>query len=474
MALQQLFTSRKPYTATTFVAGLGKMFYDETSGALRIGDGETPGGSLISYPLASSTQIGGVKLGPGVVLNGAGQIIIDSEGLDFSFGDLASTTETYTDNSDYAVLQTINLNEDLILASNGLGGIHVVGEFRVHATNGALTETLESTPVFEIKADGQVKILVPTIDSTEGAVSIVGSSTGTFISPVNTGVMLHVTGQYGTPAIPSRIYNDSQNTFAAFVARRFNGTVNSPTAVLADEEIMRISGTSHNGTTIPGTGQARIVYKALGNQTLSNQGGYIELWTTPLNSTTIAKVATINSTGITLNSGTVVGNLTGTADTATTVTLTATNGTTATHYIPFVSTSTGNQSVRTDTDLSYNPGTNTLFVPRLQSKLYRYSRDAGIIGAGGTLTIDFSVDDVVYCTWGDGMTLAYQNYTAGSVVRLMATKTSGGNDPINLDGVTAANVSNGATVTNNYSQGSTAFIEFTCVNTTIGSVYVKL
>lgn len=69
--------------------------------------------------------------------------------------------------------------------------------------------------------------------------------------------------------------------------------------------------------------------------------------------------------------GNVTGNLTGnvtgdvsgnagTATSATTVALTATNSTAATHYITFVDTATGNENVRTDTDLTYNPSTNTL------------------------------------------------------------------------------------------------------------------
>jgi hypothetical protein len=320
MSIRKLRAGRVPgVTAAEYVGVQGTIFWNENTGEFRLSNGVTPGGIHVGFPIASSTELGGIKLGPGVVLNQNNQIIIDSTGLDFSFGDLASTIGTYTDENDYAILQTINLNEDLVLASNGTGGIHIVGEFRINKTNGDLTDTLEAVPVFEVKADGQVKILVPVVDSVSGAVSIVGSTTGEFISPVNTGVMLHVTGNYDVPAVPSRIYNDSQNTFAAFVARRFNGTVASPTAVLADEEIMRISGTSHNGTTIPGTGQARIVYKALGNQTVGNQGGYIELWATPLNSTTIAKIATINNAdGITATkfTGPLTGNVTGKADTA--------------------------------------------------------------------------------------------------------------------------------------------------------------
>ena len=40
--------------------------------------------------------------------------------------------------------------------------------------------------------------------------------------------------------------------------------------------------------------------------------------------------------------------------------LTATNTTNATHYLTFVDTATGNEDVRTDTNLTYNPGTNIL------------------------------------------------------------------------------------------------------------------
>lgn len=60
--------------------------------------------------------------------------------------------------------------------------------------------------------------------------------------------------------------------------------------------------------------------------------------------------------------GTVVGNAdTATlASTATTVTLVATETTAATHYLTFVDTATGNENLRTDTSLNYNPGTNTL------------------------------------------------------------------------------------------------------------------
>jgi hypothetical protein len=389
MAIYDLWLSRNNGpTVANYVGHAGRLFFDPAERVLRISDGTTAGGEVFNglvtvanteptanfqgqiwldpqtfelsvyhngdfiptIDTATSTKIGGVKLGPGVTTNGEGQIIIDSEGLDFSFGDLASTTETYpvghpNAGDDYAVLSTINTNEDFYLVSNGTGSIDVIGEFKVYKTDGDVAGAILEEPVFKIKSDGQVRILVPDLDATEGAVAIVGSSTGEFIAPVNTGVMLHVTGNLSDPGIPSRIYNDSQNAFGAWVTRRFNGTVASPTAVLANEEIMRLSGTAHNGTTIPGTGNQRIVYVARGNQTTSNQGGAIELWTTPINTTTIAKIATVDSTGITLESGKVLtGNVTGNADTATTA------GTVTTAAQPVIT------SVGTLTSLSVSDG----------------------------------------------------------------------------------------------------------------------
>jgi len=66
---------------------------------------------------------------------------------------------------------------------------------------------------------------------------------------------------------------------------------------------------------------------------------------------------TYNPNTNTLTAGTFVGSLTGSASK---VALTATNTTDATHYVTFVDSATGNEDVRTDTSLTYNPNSNTL------------------------------------------------------------------------------------------------------------------
>jgi hypothetical protein len=61
--------------------------------------------------------------------------------------------------------------------------------------------------------------------------------------------------------------------------------------------------------------------------------------------------------------GNVIGNLTGTASSATiasTVTLVPSNSSSSVHYITFTQNSNGDESVRTDTSLTYQPSTNTL------------------------------------------------------------------------------------------------------------------
>jgi len=481
MAIFDLWLSRNNGpTVSNYVGHAGRLFYDPAERVLRISNGSTAGGEVFNgivtvantapttnFPgqlwlnpqtydlsvyhnnafvptinLATSTNIGGVKLGPGVTVNGEGQLIIDSEGLDFSFGDLASTTETYAvghpnAGNDYAVLSTINADEDFYLVSNGTGSIDVVGEFKVYKTDGNVAGAIESEPIFKIKGDGQIQMLVPGADSEAGALTIVGSLSGEYIAPVNTGVMMHITGNYGSPGIPSRIYNDSQNAFGAWVTRRFNGTVLNPTAVLANEEIMRLSGTAHNGTTIPGTGNQRIIYTALGNQTLTNQGGAIELWTTPINTTTIAKIATVNSIGITLESGKVLtGNVTGNVSgTAATVTTAAQPAIT---------------SVGTLTSLEVN---NLVTAKNYSGQ----ARNAGTLGAAGTLTIDFATDHNVLVNLTSTATIAFSNITSGKTVTVMVKNNTGGNRAITT-GVLDINTSGGNAAPNVNDQRTGVFV----------------
>jgi hypothetical protein len=573
MAIYDIWLSRNNSSAVdNYVGHAGRLFYDPAERVLRISDGSTAGGEVFNglvtvtnleptdnfqgqiwlnpedsvlsvyhngnfiptIDVATETKLGGIKLGPGVTVNAQGQIIIDSEGLDFSFGDIASTTEIYPvghpDAGDsYAVLSTINTDEDLYLVSNGVGSIDVIGEFKVYKTDGDVAGAISIPPIFTVKGDGQIRMLVPGADSSEGALNIIGGLDGVFQAPVNAGVMLHVTGIAGSPGIPSRVYNDAQNAFAAFVARRYNNTAANPSAVLANEEIMRLSGTTHNGTEIPGTANQRIVYVARGNQTTSNQGGAIELWATPLNSITLAKVATVDSTGIILESGKVLtgnvtGNVSGTAGSVEAANITGTtlaSGIT-TSSLTSVGTLTsgsigagftaidnarlahstisgialgnnlatltigthltgtsynGSTGITIATDATTN-ATASVLVARdsngmVTAQNYKgNSRAAGTLGAGSTLTINYYTDHIVFANITGAITIAHQNITAGCTVKVVLTNATGGNLAV-TSGVSNLNTT-GNNATANLNANRMGVYEFISFGTTTTTLYCSV
>jgi len=324
MAIRKFRTGQMSYAAGTYVGTAGTLFYDEANGALRISDGVTPGGSLISYPVASTTQLGGIKLGPGVELNSQGQLIIDSEGLDFNFGDFEAITGFYSDSTAYALLSSMNADEDIVIASNGDGAVKVVGQFDIYQTNGTVTGSLEDfEPFFRVKDDGQVRILVPLADTTEGGVEIIGSLLGTALEPGIAGTMLHLTGNAGES---TRVYHDTLSDYGSYVFRRYNGSVITPTQVLANEDIGRINFTAATNAGMGNVALAQIRVTALENQTTTAQGSKIVFTVTPIGSAATSRVdvATITTAdGVTATkftgplTGNVTGNLTGTASTAT-------------------------------------------------------------------------------------------------------------------------------------------------------------
>jgi hypothetical protein len=145
MSIRKFPAGEQAYAAATYVGTYGTIFYDEDTGELRRSDGVTPGGTPIPLTIATSTTagavkpgagftvtaggtlglnagpsfyldeedvfrlrpgsadlIGGIKAGPGVVIDSEGTLFIDSEGLEFSFGDFTATVGTYTDSTEYA------------------------------------------------------------------------------------------------------------------------------------------------------------------------------------------------------------------------------------------------------------------------------------------------------------------------------------------------------------------------------------
>ena len=329
MAIYDFFLSRNNAATTTpenYVGHTGRLFYESTTGEIKISDGATPGGLQIPIALASETQFGGVKLGPGVVLNGLNQIIIDETDLDFNFGDFESTVQTL-DGEETAVLTSTSAGEPIIISTGGASHISIVGEFHVHKWDTDLNTTSISEPIFRVAQNGKVRILAPETDGLAGAVEITGYSTGEFHPPNQTGVILHSTGVDG---LISRQYVDANNNYPVFVGRRYNGTVNALTPVLNGETIFRIAGQGSTGTNFETFGVAGISWLATEDQSTSNQGGKIIINVTGngnvASAATSINVAEFTENGIIAALG-VTGDLTGNAGTVTNGVYTTDTGT---------------------------------------------------------------------------------------------------------------------------------------------------
>ena len=513
MAIYDFFLSRNNGpTVANYVGHTGRLFYDSAERVLRISDGTTAGGEVFNgvvtvntveptdnfqgqiwlnpndsalsvyhngifiptIDVATSTKLGGIKLGPGVTVNGQGQLIIDSEGLDFSFGDFAAITGEYTDESTYALLSSINANEDIVIASNGTGDVKVVGGFEVYATNGSVTGSLEDEePFFRILDDGQVRILVPLADTTEGGLEIIGSELGTALDPGIAGTMLHLTGNAG---LNTRVYHDTLGEYSSYVFRRYNGSVITPTAVLANQDIGRLNFTAATSSGMGNMSLAQIRVTALENQTATAQGSKITFTVTPIGSAAssrvdVATITTADGVSATKFTGPLVGNVTGNVTgSAGSVAAANITGTTLASGV----TGSSLTSVGTLTNLAI-AANGTITTPRV------VINDGGIrsVNGGTALTIDFAVDSLILWTAPSGTaTVTLSNYTAGAQVKLIIALTT--TRDINFGVAANANSSTGSDNWNGAGAGSVdiantaVHLEYTCFTALAAGCYVKV
>jgi hypothetical protein len=552
MAIYDFFLSRNGAASTpeNYVGHTGRLFYDSATGEIRISDGATPGGQPIPITIATTTtvgsvrpgagfsitaggtlglnagpmfeldesdvfqlkagtadRIGGIKAGEGVNITSDGTLTINLDDIeDFSFGDFSATTGTYTGGETYALLSSVNADEDIVIASNGDGGIKNVGEFRIYAPNGTVTAALEDNdPFFQVKGDGQVQILVPLADTTEGGVEIIGSALGTSLQPGIAGTMLHMTGN---AEIPTRVYHDTLDGYSSYVFRRYNGSVASPTQVLADEAVARINFTPATDAGMGNVAFAQIRVQALEDQTTTAMGSEIQLFVTPEGSPSTSRISALDIRAAGVNSDVgFIGDLTGNADTVTngvyttdtgTVTNTMLSGSIANDKLAnstisgialgsdLAALSAGNYLTGSDYDGStirtFNvDATTTATASKVVARdtngtiaatntVYT-TREAGSFGAGSTLTVDFATDKYVHATiTGETVTVAYTNITAGKEIYVFFTNSSGGDLEVD-SGVADQNATN-AKGTENVKNGGTSQIRVTSFGTTVNDLYV--
>ncbi len=468
MAIYDFFVSRNNAVSNTaaYIGHAGRLFYNSDNGVIKISDGVTPGGVFIPYNIATTTTIGGIKAGPGANVSLDGTLTIDTAGLPLSFGDFTANVN---------ILTTVNPDEDMVLATNGTAEVQLVGNVGFYRPNSLLPQ--EDHRFFFANKDGQIKISVPASDPTAGAVEIIGSTSGFAYPPVNSGVILHLTGNNGDA---SRFYNDGVGGFASFVGRRLNGNVLSPTAVKAGDEIIRISSTGYNGTTIPGSGSARIVYQAVEDYTATAQGSNISIWTCAIGSNVLSKIVSVDSaSGLTATKGTIQGNLIagnlqiGSMMLGNNVIYSSTTGSDITIG---QSSATANIVINRTTAINkdtYISG-NVFATGQVTAKNYRgNTRDAGTLGAGGTLTIDYATDHHVLVNITGAITIAHTNIAAGRNVKVIIVNAVAGQNYAVNTGVPDLNAT-GGNATANLNSNRMGVYEFISFGTSTTTLYVSV
>lgn len=335
MAIQNFFTSRdNNLDGNTNVGQLGRLWYNPDTNSIYASDGVTAGGIPVDLATganitanvitvntitstsgtvtvtgnltitgnispASNVKIGGISAGPGVVISNEGVLTIDSANLPVSFGNFTANNN---------ILSIVNVDEDMILATQGDAEIQLVGNIGFYKSNGLPPNT--ANRFLFAQDDGQLTIFVPAEDPIAGGFEIIGSATGNFVTPGAAGTMLHLTGN---PDISCRVYQDSLREYSSYVARRYNGTTASPGQVLAGQDVFRINATAATDAGMGNVSLAQMRFTAIENQTTTAQGSNISFFVTAIGSAASARIEAANisvANGVSSTKFTTSGNIT--------------------------------------------------------------------------------------------------------------------------------------------------------------------
>lgn len=296
-------------------------------------------------------------------VDGNGEIVLTNLGvLSVSAGDGISIVGT----------------QDLTITNDGIRGLTAGGGINVYVdpvTN--IAEISNSSPASSLAVFRSI-----TVTGTAGQTPLLADTTADTLT-INAGYGLIITTDEPNDKVTFTFDQSVDITGSVFADDSTTMLVDATNAQIVgpissmDAYGNSIAMTSTNGVVIGGTGGASVIGAA-------GAAVYIGAGPSGTTSGTVTighgtNSVIVNGTLTATLSGDVTGNLTGNADTAsvgTTVTLTATNTTDAVHYITFVDAATGNESVRTDIGLTYNPSSNTLATDNFSGNIITSSIDS--------------------------------------------------------------------------------------------------
>jgi hypothetical protein len=349
MSIKKIWGSRVHSTGSTYIAEAGLIFYDETDGELRLGNGVTPGGVAISV---RADLITAQRLLPGLDNNNAYGLGDETHRWwDLHIGDGGIHYNGFEDpqlvpyipgaqvddiipalDNDISLGSTSTRFANLYLGYQGLfladettdeninitvdsGTLYIDGAENLRLGNLAIRDTTLTsanstldisignagdTGFFYVKRKAQIDNT--TFSSTQAMLGINASG----VAEPDTVFPDTLVQAVGRPNKNSRVVQRSygstgvvggDNSYAVWASYAARGSVASPAALKANDILMRLSGNGY-GTSTWGAGGARIEYVALENFTDSAKGTKINFWTTPVGQTASQTVASINSTGV--------------------------------------------------------------------------------------------------------------------------------------------------------------------------------
>ena len=350
MTIKKIWGSRVRADGSTFIAEDGLIFYDETDGELRLGDGVTPGGVAISV---RADLITAQRLLPGLDNNntyglgdetkrwwdlhiGDGGVhyngFADPQLVPYIPGSQIEDIVPETDN-DINLGATDKRFANIYLGYQGLfladettdaninitvdnGTLYIDGAQNLQLGNLVIEDTTlkslttdldinigetNDTGFFYVKRKAQFDNV--SFGSTEAMVSM-NASGGSEPATVFPDTILQLTGRPNKNSrATQRAYGSvsetgGQNSYAVWASYAARGTIAAPAALKADDILMRLSANGYGATTFGSGGGARIEVVAKENFTDTAKGTRINFWTVPTGQVASQPVASIDSTGV--------------------------------------------------------------------------------------------------------------------------------------------------------------------------------
>jgi hypothetical protein len=308
--------------------------------------------TLSTVGLSATSVMGAVIEIANVAFSAAGWVIKDSSSTIQSIGAGQTLNVLGTANQINAVVSatdtlTISLTNNITIPGNitANGSTHTLGTIEISSN------TIRSTNTSLVTINDPLSVIgVINASSIVSAGTIAGSgisgTTGLFTSTITSSSSIQGT---------ELILTSGNIIFEGSTVDNFETTL----TVVDPTADRTITIPNITGTIITTGDTGTVTSTMIANGTIINED---------IADTTI-RATKLNLSGDTVTVNTLIAsNITGTASIASTLSLTADNSTNAANFLTFAGTATGNQALKTDTSLTYNPSTNVLSTTATQAQ----------------------------------------------------------------------------------------------------------